>query len=560
MTHSSRAQRYAKQIVAGKIPAANWTKLACQRQLDDLKRWKGKAAPYTFDRAAADGVCAFVECLPHIKGEWAKRGELIRLEDWQCFLLTTIFGWKRADGLRRYRTAYIEVARKNAKSTLAAAIALYMLCADGEVGAEVYSAATTRDQARIVFQTARKMAEREPEIRQSYGLEVNAHNLHVLSTGSKFEALSAEGNSLDGLNIHCAVVDELHAHKTRRVYDVLETATGSRSQPLLLSITTAGSDRAGVCYEQRSYVTKLLDRTASDETYFGVVYTLDDADDWTDEAVWGKANPNLDVSVYRDDMRRLSAKAQTMASAANGFITKRLDRWVNASSAWLDMRAWERCADSSLELDDFAGQPCFIGVDLASKVDIAAVSLLFPGEDGAYTLFGRYYLPEDSIESGRNSQYFGWAAAGKLIATEAAANDLRATGRIGRDLSEFCRRFDVRVVAYDPWQATQLAQDLSGAGLPVVEFRPTYANFSEPMKELEALTVSGKLSHDGCPVLAWMMSNVILKVDGKDNIYPGKEFPENKIDGVVSAIMALGMALRNEDQPSPYKDRGVVFV
>ncbi|HDZ22615.1 MAG TPA: terminase large subunit [Phycisphaerae bacterium] len=360
--------------------------------------------------------------------------------------------------------------------------------------------------------------------------------------------------------MHCAVVDELHAHKTRRVYDVLETATGSRSQPLLLSITTAGSDRAGVCYEQRSYVTKLLDRTASDETYFGIVYTLDDADDWTDEAVWGKANPNLDVSVYRDDMRRLSAKAQTMASAANAFITKRLDRWVNASSAWLDMRAWERCADSSLELDGFAGQPCFIGVDLASSLDIAAVSLLFPGDDGAYTLFGRYYLPEERVESGGNSQYVGWAATGKLIATPGAANDLRLVGRIGQDLLDSMERFRVPMAAFDPWRAVQLRQDLDALGHTVVEVPPGFRHFTEPMKELEALVVSGKLRHDGSPVLTWMMANTIARIDGKDNIQPGKEFPENKIDGVVSAIMALGMALRNEDQPSPYKDRGVVFV
>ena len=560
MTYSSRAQRYAKQVVAGKIPAAKWTKLACQRQLDDLKRWKGKGAPYRFDRAAADGVCGFVELLPHVRGIWAKRGELIRLEDWQCFVLTTIFGWKRKDGLRRYRTAYVEVARKNAKSTLAAAIGLFMLVADGEAGAEIYSAATTRDQAKIVFQTARLMAQRAPSLRQAYGLEVNAHNLHVLSTGSKFEALSAEGNSLDGLNIHSALVDELHAHKTRRVYDVLETATGSRSQPLLLSITTAGSDRAGVCYEQRTYVTKLLDGAASDETYFGIVYTLDDADDWTDEAVWVKANPNLGVSVYVDDMRRLAAKAQTMASAATAFITKRLDRWVNASSAWMDMRAWERCGDPSLELEDFAGQPCFIGVDLASSLDIAAVSLLFPGDDGAYTLFGRYYLPEDAVQAGRNSQYVGWAATGKLIATPGAANDLRLVGRIGQDLLDSMERFRVPMTAFDPWRATQLRQDLAELGHTVVEVPQGFRHFTEPMKELEALVVSGKLRHDGSPVLTWMMANTIARIDGKDNIQPGKEFPENKIDGVVSAIMALGMALRNEDQPSPYKDRGVVFV
>ncbi len=560
MTHSSRAQRYAKQIVAGKIPAANWTKLACQRQLDDLTRWKGKAAPYTFDRAAADGVCAFVECLPHVKGKWANRGELIRLEDWQCFILTTIFGWKRADGLRRFRTSYIEVPRKNAKSTLAAAVALFMLVADGEAGAEVYAAATTRDQARIVFDTAKLMAERESPMREAFGLQVNVHSLSVRETGSSFKPLFAEGKTLDGLNIHCAVIDELHAHRTRAVFDVLAQARGSRSQPLLFLITTAGSDQAGVCYEKRAYVTKLLDRAAQDETYFGIIYTIDDDDDWTDERAWAKANPNLDVSVDRDDMRAMCAEARVMASAANAFITKRTNRWVNASAAWMDMRAWERCGDPSLELEDFAGQPCFIGVDLASSLDIAAVSLLFPGDDGAYTLFGRYYLPEERVESGGNSQYVGWAATGKLIATPGAANDLRLVGRIGQDLLDSMERFRVPMAAFDPWRAVQLRQDLDALGHTVVEVPPGFRHFTEPMKELEALVVSGKLRHDGSPVLTWMMANTIARIDGKDNIQPGKEFPENKIDGVVSAIMALGMALRNEDQPSPYKDRGVVFV
>lgn len=547
MTFCARAGRYAGEVVKGKVPAGKWTKLACQRQIDDLKRWRGKAAPYYFDKAAGDHVCAFAECLPHIKGEWAKRRESIKLEDWQCFFLTTVFGWKRRDGLRRYRTVYLEVARKNSKSTIGAIIGLYMLVADGEIGAEVYSAATTRDQAKIIFETARAMARREREIQSAYGLEANAHNLHVVETGSKFEALSAEGNSLDGLNIHCALVDELHAHKRRVVYDVLETATGSRSQPLVVSVTTSGSDRAGVCYEQRAYVTKLLERTVEDETYFGIIYTIDADDDWTDEAVWRKANPNLGVSVYVDDMRRLCAKAQTMASATNAFVTKRLDVWVNAATAWMDMRAWEACGDTSLDLDQFEGRRCFIGIDLASKIDLAAVSLLFPGDGGEYTLFGRYYLPEETVEDGGNSQYDGWVRSGHLIATDGARNDLRATGPIGQDVIEFCRRFHVEQIAYDPFQMIQLQQDFDELGLPTMELRPTVLNFSDPMKELEALVVSDKLRHDGGPVLTWMISNIVAKLDAKDNIYPRKEFVANKIDGGISAIMALGMALRHQE-------------
>ena len=557
MTYSARAQRYAKQVVAGKIPAAKWTKLACQRQIDDLKRWKGKAAPYTFDRAAADGVCAFVECLPHIKGEWAKRGELIELEDWQCFLLTTIFGWKRADGLRRYRTAYIEVARKNAKSTLAAAIALFMLCADGEAGAEVYSAATTRDQARIVFATARMMAERAPSLRQAYGLEVNAHNLHVLSTGSKFEALSAEGNSLDGLNIHCAIIDELHAHRTRKVYEVIETATGSRSQPLLLSITTSGSDQAGVCYEQRTYVTKLAERVISDETYFGIIYTIDDGDDWTKTAVWRKANPNLGVSVKIDDLKRLCVKAESTPAAVNGVLTKRFDVWCNADIGLFDMAAWRRCAVPDLTMDALHGETCFVAVDLASRNDIAAVGFWFPDEE-EHKFFGRYYLPREKIESAANSQYLGWWRAGKLIATEGATIDF---DQIFDDLLSDSNLFDIKMIGVDPWQGAYFMTRLQKENAPVVELRQIVANYSEPLKDIIGLTLEGKLLHGDDPPLDWMVSNTVGHYDAKENVYPRKERPENKIDGVVAMIGARNLAMRFGDpQESVYATRGLIEV
>jgi phage terminase large subunit-like protein len=505
---------------------------ACKRQLDDLARtgWR-----FRFDEQRAGRVCRFIERLPHIKGPMA--GQRLHLEAWQCWILTTVFGWvDRETGKRRFRRAYVEVPRGNGKSALSSGIGLYMLAADGEGGAEVYSAATTRDQARIVFRDAQAMARKVPDLATQLGVTVAAHNIHVLRTASKFEALSAEGSSLDGLNIHCAVVDELHAHKTRAVYDVIETGTGKRPQSLLWVITTAGSDKSGVCYEQRTYVTKVLGGQVTDDSQFGVIYSIDEGDDWTAPATWRKANPNWGVSVMPDVVGQLAAKAMQLPAAQSNFKTKHLDVWVNADSAWLPSGAWEKCADPTLSLDDFEGEECVIALDLATKTDIASKIYLFK-RDGVRYLFGRHYLPEAAVLDARNAAYGGWEIAGRLQVTPGDATDFAA---IEAEVLEDASRFRVREVAYDPWQAADLAQRLQANGASVIEYRNTVANFSAPMKELAALVLKGEVRHDGCPVLAWMVSNVVCHTDAKENIYPRKERPENKIDGVVAAIMALG--------------------
>ena len=556
--YTTIARRYAEAVVAGDIPACRWVRLACQRQLDDLARFKGKASPYRFNPALADGkgkryhpadnLCAFIERLPHVKGPLA--GEPIRLEPWQVFILTTVFGWVKPDGKRRFRRSYIEVPRGNAKSTLSSAVALYMLAADGEGGAEVYSLATTRDQARIVFGDAQAMARRSPGFRSRFGVEVGAHNLHVLATGSKFEALSAEGSTLDGLNIHFGCVDELHAHKTRTVYDVVETGTGKRDNSLLWVITTAGSNRAGICYEIRTFVNRLLEVLFEDDSQFGIIYGLDDADDWTSEAALIKANPNWGISVRPEVLLPLQAKAMQMPSAANNFKTKHLNEWVNADTAWMDMRAWDACADASLSEQDFLGAPCFIGLDLASKVDIAAKAKVFERE-GRFYVFLSYYLPEAAVEDGRNSQYSGWARRGLLTVTPGNVTDF---DQIEAELVADASRFEAREVPFDPFQATQLSSHLIAQGLPMVEMRPTVLNFSEPMKQLEALVLQRRLVHDGDPILAWMISNVVCHRDAKDNIYPRKEREENKIDGVVALIMALGRQMAHDSMSNTVID------
>lgn len=548
------AKQYAQSVVSGAIPACRWVQLACQRQLNDLARFKGKDSPYRFnpklsDRNGrgfhpADNLCAFIERLPHVKGPLA--GEPISLEPWQVFILTTVFGWVTPDGKRRFRRSYIEVPRGNAKSTLSSAVALYMLAADHEGGAEVYSLATTRDQARIVFGDAQTMARRSPGFRTRFSVNVGAHNMHVLASGSKFEALSAEGSTLDGLNIHFGCVDELHAHKTRTVYDVVETGTGKRDNSLLWVITTAGSNRAGICYEVRTFVSKLLDGVFEDDTQFGIIYGLDDGDDWTSENALIKANPNWGISVRPEILGPLQAKAMQLPSAVNNFKTKHLNEWVNADTAWMDMRAWDACADTSLDIDNFIGQPCWIGLDLASKTDIAALILIFahPEIADAYLTFGKYYLPEDTVHGAGNSQYSGWMRIDRLTVTPGNVIDF---SWIEADLLDMASRFAIQAVAFDPFQATQLSTRMLAEGLPMIEVRPTVLNFSEPMKILEALVLQKKLVHDGDPVLTWMASNVVAHLDVKDNIYPRKERPENKIDGIVALIMALSRAIKPGD-------------
>lgn len=548
------ARQYADNVLSGKIPACKWVRAAAERQLRDLAREGDSEWPYIFNEARGNRVCNFIEKLPHIKGKWG--GKPISLEPWQKFILTTVFGWVRKDnGLRRFRTTYLELPRKSAKSTLSSGVALYMLVADGEPGAEVYSVATTRDQAKIVFGDAQAMARKTPDLREHFGVQVNAHNINVLETGSKFEALSSDAHTLDGLNIHCAIIDELHAHKTREVWDVVETAMGARSQPCLWSITTAGSNRTGICYEQRTYLTKILDRVAQDETYFGIIYTLDDGDRWEDESSWAKANPNYGVSVYPDDMARLVAKAMQMASAVNNLLVKRFCVWVSSDTAWMDMRAWDRCKDESLDIEDFKDCPCWLALDLATKTDIAPLMALFKKGDHYYA-FGRYYLPQEALDNSSNSQYSGWERTGKIIATPGAVLDFAA---IEDDTLKLCGEYDVQEIAKDPWQSAYLGTRLADQGLTVVDVRQTVQMLSAPMKELESLVLSGKFHHDGDPVLAWMASNVVAHLDVKENIYPRKERPENKIDGIVAVIMALSRALVNGGEGrSIYETRGLM--
>lgn len=441
------------------------------------------------------------------------------------------------------------MSRGNGKSTLCSGIGLYCLLADREGGAEVYSFATTRDQAKIVFGDAKVMAERNAPLRNKFGLQVLANALYVPTSNSTFQAKSAEGSTLDGLNTHLAIIDELHAHKTRAVYDVVETSTGKRKNSLMFVITTAGFDTSGICYEVRTMVTKVLEKSVVDETQFGIIYGLDEGDDWTTVEALEKANPNWGISVRPEIITSLMKKAIALPSAVNNFKTKHLNIWCSASSAWMDMQAWE-AGEINVDRSDFEGQPCYIGLDVGAKNDVTAKVLLFP-VGKSFVVFADFYLPEAAVEKSTNSQYRGWVEEGWITQSGGAMTDL---ARIEEDIRDDLSRFDVKGIAYDPWNALQLATNLGNDGAPMVEYRNTVQNFSDPMKSLEALVQDKRVNHDGNPVLRWMMGNVVAKLDAKDNIFPRKERYENKIDGVVALIMALGIATSGEGEVNPFAD------
>jgi phage terminase large subunit-like protein len=548
-TYFDRLHAYAERVAAGKEVAGRFERLACRRFLQDLARAGTDEFPYVLDRTVGSRVCRFMELLPHIKGEWAKPVYVdgvvgynkLKLEDWQIFIEFQLFGWKHRDtGLRRFRRSYEEIARKNAKSTRAAARELYLVAADGEPGAHCYSAATTGDQAREVFDVARNMALREPEFLARFGVEVGKHDITLPGMASSFKPLNAEGSTLDGLNIHGCVVDEVHAHKTRAVWDVIDSADGARSQSLISAITTAGSNRAGICYELRDYTIKVLEGVVADPTWFGIIYTIDDGDAWHDQAVWRKANPNLDVSVRREHLEAACRKALAQPSAVGNFLTKHLNVWVNADSAWMDMVAWEKCAAPGQKLEDFAGERCWIGMDLAEKRDFAALALVFLRDDVVH-VFPRLYLNEAAIEESGNAHLQGWARAGHVVETDGNATDFDV---IADDLRKYCQMFDVQEIPFDPALSRYFATKLVGEGLPLVEIRQAPMFFTQPLIHVENLVLENKLRFDGNPVFTWMMSNVEVSVSKFSGLkHPTKSRPENKIDGPVAMLMAIGRAM-----------------
>lgn len=548
--------QYAERVLSGEIVAGELVHLACQRFLNDLEHGPERGIYFSEDRA--QHILDFYNFIPHVKGALA--GKPIELMAWHVFILINIFGFVIPlidemtgeqmlddDGdtilVRRFRTAYDEVARKNAKSTLSSGIGLYMTGADGEGGAEVYSAATTRDQARIVFDDAKNMIKKAP---RSLG-RLFGHvklNIHQERSASKFEPLSSDANNLDGLNIHCGIVDELHAHRTRDVWDVLETATGARLQSLLFAITTAGSNKEGICFEQRDYAIKVLRGVVEDDTYFAMIYTLDEGDDPFDEKNWPKANPGLGICKRWDDMRRLAKKAKEQVAARPNFFTKHLNIWVTAECAWMDMDRWAKCADIASD-DELRNWPLWVGVDLANKIDICAAVKTWLAPNGHTHTKSKFWIPEGRLETAPKhiaELYRKWADAGYLDLTD---GDVIDHGYIKSEIEAWVKGESLKEIAFDPWSATQFSLALAEEGLPLVEVAQTVKNLSESMKSVQADVYGNKIHHDGNPVMTWMMANVTVKPDKNDNIFPNKSTPENKIDGPVALFTAKSRLLVN---------------
>lgn len=556
------ATQYAQDVVAGKIVACKWHRLACQRHLKDLERSRNGAMPYVWNPELTDGkgktyrpaerICKFAEMMPHIKGDWAARGQLIKLEPPQVFILASIFGWVHAEtGKRRFRVADVIVPRKNAKSTLAAVIGNYMLAVDGEFGAEVYSGATSQDQAMEVFRPALLMARATPRFCHKYSVTVNVSNLSIADNNSKFEPVI--GKPGDGASPSCAIVDEYHEHKTAELFDTMQTGMGARSQPLILVITTAGSDISGPCYLHQVELQKILEGVIENDQRFGIIFTIDEDDDWTSLDALIKANPNYGISVDAEFLQLQQRDAVADSRKQNVFKTKHLNIWVAAASPWLNLHNLQKAGDPKRTLYGDEWDGCIIALDLASKKDIAsAVALCWKGsgEDRHYYAFSRNYVPEAALKSPENAHYQAWVNSGHLIATP---GNMIALSQIEEDVIDMTARVGASEVAKDPWGGHQMGANLEEEGITVVDIPQQVRFLSDPMKEIQALVDAGRFHHDGNPCYVWQMSNVEVKEDRNGNLFPRKSRDSNKIDAGVATIIGMNRALAAQQESKTIK-------
>ncbi len=586
-------QAYMDGIRKGNIIACKYVKLAVKRHLRDLKT--GHKRGLYFDPDAAQIVIDFFDLLRHSKGKWA--GQPFILEPWQMFIIWVLFGWKRADDSRRFRIAYSEIARKNGKSTFAAGIGLYLLMMDDEPGAEVYSTATKMDQAKIIHQEAIRMTRQSNYFGGRAGVHIN--NIHCDETNSKFEPLGADAKTMDGLNPSGATIDELHAHPDSSIWDVIRSAVGARRQPLMFAITTAGFNMHSFCYRQREYAINVLEGVFNDDSLFAIIFTLDYdengqlIDDWKDESVWSKANPNLGISVSIEDMRDMCGEAVESPSKLNNFLCKKLNIWTTQKVKWVNLEKWQQCPcyhngsvtvkdvlyktfgchdDNSLglrlaqaDVEQFMkGKPCFGGLDLSSNTDIAAWGRLFKLDNGYWLYLPKFYAPKENARKRQHDDkvpYETWGQQGFLTLTEGNVIDYDV---IMANVWTDCEKFNMQNIAFDRWNFEAVRQRLMAEGVPenkMIAFGQGWASMSAPMKELERIILSGHLIHNYNPVLSWMAGNVAAKTDPADNIKPDKEKSSEKIDGMVTLIMALGLAITKEaKKPSVYEERGFIIL
>lgn len=542
-----RAYQYAEDIRSGKILSCRYVKLAVQRWFADLE--DGHKRGIFFDENSAARYFRFVaRYCRHYQGELA--GKPIDFSPHQCFIEANVFGWLRADGTRRFRITHEEVARKDGKTTRLGACGLYGLVGEGEPGAKVYSAATKRDQAKELFMSAKAMVQQSPELRRF--IVPREHHIQTPDGHCVFLPLSADSNKMDGLNVYFGLVDEIHAHPTSAVWDVLESAKGARRQPLMRGITTGGFNRKGFGFEQRGYAVKVLEGAVEDDSFFAIIYTLDEEDipQWDNPELWIKANPNLGISVYLDDLLDQCRKAKEMPSAKIEFMTKRLNLWTFSQTLWMHMDKWHLCkcefdslapwnVDAASDLD---GEECFGALDLASVDDMASLRLVFPLPGGVRRTIGRAYLPQAALDrriKNGDKTLEVFRECGHLVVTPGDTIDY---DYIKRDIFLACERFEVKGIAFDRWNSSQLVNDLITEGIEMIKFGQGHGSMSAPMKELMRLVLNRLLEFND-PLLTWAMSNVVATLSPAGDIKPDKSKVSEKIDPAVALIMAIGLAM-----------------
>jgi len=537
-TSKQIATNYAEQVLSGQIVAGGLVKQACARFLSDLERFR-------FEEPLSDHAIDFIQSLTHTTGEHA--GKKFKLEPWQVFIVANLFGFLGEDGARRFSRAYIEVPRKNGKSTFASAIMLYGLLADGEEGAQVYSAATKLDQAMMVFGESVRACNAQEWLKDELVIQNSIHNRRIVYGNSIFKPLEWNPGKQDGLNTHFCVIDEYHAHPNDELYNVIFNSMGARRQPLLFTITTAGFNRQSPCYRHRQYCQQLLDGQIADEALFTVIYSLDPGDNWTDPKTWAKANPNWGVSVYPKKLEQAVNEAKELTHKEVEFKTKLLNVWTDTAQTWIADATWANCGEP-FEYSELEGQECYGGLDLASASDFCAFSLYFPESGHVIT---RYYLPEEAVK--RRTDAVGesvrsWVREGLIIETEGNVTDYAF---IKADIIDLAERFDIKDIAFDRFNSSQLIIELQNEGLTMYPFGQGFVSMSAPTKELERLVKTQNIKHGNNPVTRWQMSNVLLKRDPSDNVKIDKAKSGDKVDGPVSIVMALGTymqeAAKNEN-------------
>lgn len=545
-----RAYQYSADVISGKQVACKYVKLACKRFDDDLKN--GHKRGLYFDENAVARYFRFVgKYCRHYQGEFA--GKLMVWEPWQCFIEANIHGWMREldDGrlVRRFRQSWEDVGRKNGKSTRMGANGDYYLIADNEPGAQVYIAATKREQTKEIFDAGAAIVEMDPSLRRL----ASTYRGEIRYKRSILGRLSKDAKRMDGLNVHAALIDEVHAHPDSSVWDVLRSATGARMQPIIRGITTAGFDKRGFAYQKRDYAIKVLQGVVKDDSFFAIIYTLDDPEKWDDENEWIKANPNLGVSVSLDDLRDQAREAQQMPSARVEFLTKRCNLWVQGETLWMPPESWSACKQ---EFDgvapfgdvyggDLVGRECYAGLDIAASQDLCSLTLCFPDGEKRRVI-QRSWLPEAAMQQrlargDKTLQQF--VESGHLVVTPGEVIDQKW---LEKDIKLALERFDLRAVFYDRWNASQLVTNMLEADVPMVEFGQGFQSISAPMKELMRLTLVRDIEHND-PLLAWAMSNVVAVSDAAGNIKTDKSKASEKIDPAQATIMAIAGAMAVEE-------------